>query len=84
MTDDIRPPWAEEISQEIRMLRAYNAQLVNGLARIAHHDAQCGMDAINMRKIATAILHPDKAEIYDPSLPTYRRPLDAVSGGKEP
>ena len=60
------------------MLRTYNAHLINALARVAHHDAQCGQDALNMRNIATAILHPEKAEIYDLSLPTYRRPVTSV------
>lgn len=80
MAEETRPHWAEEIGQEIRMLRTYNAHLINALARIAHSDAQHSGDAMKMRNIATAILHPDKAEIYDPTLPTYRRPSGAGGG----
>lgn len=70
---EVRPHWAEEISDEIRMLRTYNAHLIKALARIARHDVQCSEDAMKIRNIATAVLHPDKAGQYDPSLPTYKR-----------
>jgi hypothetical protein len=41
-------------------------ELLLGLARIAHSDAQNGEDAMKMRNIATALIHPEKKDIYDP------------------
>lgn len=69
-----KPNWAEELGQEIRMLRFYNAHLVNTIANIAQSNAQNGEDALKMRNIATAILYPEKATQYDPAMPTYRKP----------
>ena len=41
-------------------------RLRGALARIAHSCAQNGEDAMRMRNIATAMLYPEKAHIYDP------------------
>jgi hypothetical protein len=60
-------PHAEFFPVDLDVAAAEIERLRKAIARIAHSNAQNGEDAMKMRNIATAILYPEKAHIYDPT-----------------